>query len=210
MPVFTNKSETKVLYVHVPRTGGTYIEALFKTNGYEMALWSPRPKKFGMVCAAQYFHRDLYRPLVDIDAFAFRFMTVRHPLDRLLSQYRHAKRRRAVALMEWLDMVERELPGNPYLIDNHLRPQHEFVDPAVQIFRQEDRFDSAWARLVSDEYDLGFTRFEVPVMRETGSKQAALTQDQQDRLIALADRFYAEDYARFGYRPEDAALFKLR
>lgn len=210
MPVFTNKAETKVLYVHVPRTGGTYIETLFKANGFDMALWSTRPKKFGMVCAPQYFHRALYLPLVDLDAFALRFMTVRHPLDRLLSQYRHAHRRRAIGLLDWLDMVDHDLPKNPYLIDNHLRPQHEFIDDSLQVFRQEDRFDSAWARLISDEHGLGFGRFEVPIMRETGKSQRPLTAQETDRLLAVADRFYAADYERFGYQREEAALLRLR
>ena len=70
-------------------------------------------------------------------------MMVRHPLKRLLSQYRYQTRkpnpvRNRLPFSVWLRYVLLRRRLNPYYRDNHFRPQHEFEVPGVDVFRLED------------------------------------------------------------------------
>ena len=98
MPILTTGTK-RILYIHVPKTGGTSVEDLLRSYGGDLTLYSPR--NAGLPCVAQHFHGEVLRELLglgnsvgnraDEHGFDFIFMTVRHPISRLLSEYRHQR-----------------------------------------------------------------------------------------------------------------------
>ena len=76
-----------ILYIHVPRTGGTSIEEWFKKNGYAVD-WVKGKQKAKHRLYAQHFHADLIEKFIRPDRpWQFSFMTVRHPVHRIISEW---------------------------------------------------------------------------------------------------------------------------
>ena len=68
--------DKKIIFIHIPRTGGTSIEKYFDFKF--SADWSPE--------TAQHLTMEEYNEHYDLDKY-FKFTTVRNPWDRLMSWY---------------------------------------------------------------------------------------------------------------------------
>ncbi|HET7385984.1 MAG TPA: sulfotransferase family 2 domain-containing protein [Nocardioidaceae bacterium] len=206
MPVY-RREDTNVLFVHVPKTGGTTIERVFRTAGFKEHY---RDSKVGQgtlnrlrLCSPQHMHTALLQGLFHLDRFDVVFMVVRDPIARFRSEF--AMRHKADVPLEehrverWADKVFSTYARNPYTLDNHLRPQSEFYLPGATVFRLEDGLEKATAHL-NQHFGLGLPAELPRVMdREKGSgvpsRSVPITTDLEARLRA----FYCEDFAQFGY-----------
>lgn len=221
MPVITVGTK-RILYIHVPKTGGTSIEALLGSYGGRISSHA-RPRAAGLPCTPQHFHGDVLRQVfgftedgVSAHDFDFVFMTVRDPLARMLSEYRHqrtlrpnksAKRLRrrlnvmpgAAQMLEfgsWSRYAIRRARSNPYFADNHLRPQHEFCVWNPTVFRIEDGLHRVKTHL--DEL-LGVPG-ELPAEpKMVSTDRSGAVADLGSRSERLIREFYAGDYTSFGY-----------
>ena len=101
----------------------------------------------------------------------------------------------------WTPRIFEAFRRDPYVNDNHIRPQVEFVDPAHRVFRFEDGFEPvfAWIDAVTGTPPVG-DRIHL-------RKAGAIPVKCSPETDALIRAFYAEDYAlldRLG--PEAPAL----
>ena len=87
MPLFKKDCE-EILFVHIPKSGGSSIEAFFKRQGYEM-FFRNKGKLEGTSCSAQHFHAKMFEELFNGASFDYSFTIVRDPLERMFSEYRH-------------------------------------------------------------------------------------------------------------------------
>lgn len=213
MPVFLDARGKRVFFAHVPKTGGTYIEDLFRQNGYERHFWDGYPHLLGRTCSPQHYHAAFFAPLLDLENMDFGFMTVRNPIDRLLSEYRHQAKfpkdgPDIAPLRVWLENMATAMWATPLMMDNHMRPQVDFYHSTLKVFRQEDGFGRKWAKGVNREYELGFKKYDVARRRNTSNEQAPLTISERDALIDFCKTQYKSDFEFFKYRPEDSALMQ--
>ena len=107
MPLFV-KGGVAILYVHVPKTGGSSIEHMFLDKGFRSEFLDHGPKNsFNLYrrCSPQHLHAKPLLRLLRPQRITFTFMTVRHPLTRLLSEYKMQVRidRQPLPLRPWLD-----------------------------------------------------------------------------------------------------------
>lgn len=156
-----------LLFVHIPKTGGTSIEAYMRAQGAvalhgQAAAWSRVP--------LQHLHREAWREATPPGFWDAGFAVLRDPKARLISEFRmraeplspklrplgwlRAARNRAAGRptygvrlegrIEFLDFdgwVERAFAAtrrDPMFRSNHLRPQADFVDDTLTLFRFED------------------------------------------------------------------------
>jgi hypothetical protein len=189
-------SDKQVLFIHVPKTGGSSIEARLVQIG--RVQLGPRDGRHSFPCSPQHFHRALLEQLFSAGDFDWAFMIVRHPVDRLISQYRYQTRKRrllrpALPFSLWLRKALLERRFHPYARDNHLRPQHEFEAFGAEVFRFEDGLEAPLAGLgratgVAIEGSLDQLKQSAP---------GAVEPSQAD--IAVIRRAYAKDFQRYGY-----------
>jgi len=203
VPVFF-KGSRRVLFIHVPKAGGTSIEAFFEANGFKTAYLdrggSPESLNPVRRTSPQHMQADLLQALFDPAKFDYVFMTVRHPLRRLASKF----------VMEtlsggtrdpfgtWLARVMPLVRQNRAAMDNHLRPQTDFWLPEAHVFRLEDGFGEAFIDRL--EQGIGVTFVQRAVPRDMHSGVAAPDYAQVDRSLHKYIRnYYDIDFVRFGY-----------
>ena len=194
-----------VLFVHVPKTAGTSVEHLLKSYGRLVGIRRHRPR--GLPCNPQHFHGDLLEQLYSSEEaeppFDYVFMTVRNPVSRIVSEYYYRRefwswpRRRLgrPSLNTWIQLSLRRAARNPYLFDNHLRPQCDFAAFGAEVFRIEDGLGAVKERL---DGVLGM-QGTLGARMKTSAASRGNTEPLTERSQQLISTFYRRDFARFGY-----------
>ncbi len=215
MPV---SHELKLVFVHIPKTGGTSIEQALELFG----SWriEDRERLFGQVQSAdllalglgtrylQHLTSDeigLVEPRTTARAYQW-FSVVRNPWDRFVSTYLRpdpdlVEQARADGVeltgLEFPEFVER----TQSLQQVHLRPQHEFLPAqrgsAPMLLGRFESLDTDFQRACQR---LGITRAlphanRAPV-RSRRPYRDFYTADTAGRIAAR----YARDIAQFGYQ----------
>jgi hypothetical protein len=197
----------RLLYLHVPKTGGTSVERTISQMG------QMTHKNFfvpdGFPCTAQHWHGAVWEKLIpEASFFDAVFMTVRHPLRRFESEYRYRLASEIVSLKKdpkdirvrldgfsrWGDKVLDAYGEDPFAFDNHFRPQYEFEAFSPRVFRIEDGVDSISSFLARQ-----LSLSTVPVIGKHKVSpyfvKTLWSRTLFDRVLAL----YAEDFKRYGY-----------
>src|SRR5690349_24415788 len=90
MPVFV-RGAIKVLYIHVPKTGGNAIMKFFASNGFDIEFCDLSSTSDGLnalrTCSPQHYHGELLAKTLRLNSFSYTFMTVRDPVQRLKSEF---------------------------------------------------------------------------------------------------------------------------
>lgn len=206
MPVFLHE-DSKILFAHVPKTGGTSVERLFTNSGYKMAYRDGKvgPSSLNWLrrCSPQHLHAEMLDQVFRVERFDLVFMVVREPIARFRSEYSHRNREDLrtdrASVDAWTETMLAKYADNPYLFDNHVRPQHEFELPGCEVYRLEDGLE-AMADDLRERFGLRL-QTEVPHamdrVRRTGISSTAV--EVSPRTEERLRDFYAGDFERFGY-----------
>ncbi|MFV0292437.1 MAG: sulfotransferase family 2 domain-containing protein [Paracoccus sp. (in: a-proteobacteria)] len=127
-----------ILFVHIPKCGGSSIEKYLQEKG---ALgFKLQGRKDWCKTVPQHIHADLYKPMFPKPFTDDIFTVFRDPVQRILSEYRYRmdRREKNMPLSDWVSKSFANYKDNKYTLDNHLRPQVEFLCKGVKIFRFED------------------------------------------------------------------------
>jgi len=208
-----------LFFVHIPKTGGSSIEAYLRAKG---ALALEGSRRYGWSrTTPQHLHREIYAEWVPPEFYDHGFAVLRDPKARLMSEFRMRagpvgaklrpigwvrmarnraagrptyavrvrKRREVLDFDAWVPRVFAECGRDPFYKDNHIRPQRDFVDPAHRLFRFEHGLDPVFRWI-----DAVSGTPPVPgAFHEKRSAPLAITcSSSTDRAIR---DFYAEDYA---------------
>lgn len=218
MPSLT-LSDRLIWFAHCPKAGGTTIETLmvatwgsrvghlrwgwdlwWRNGGWREADPPNSPQHLTWADAAIALDR----------APDAAFALVRDPVARMASEHRYQRRLRrgtragrALALLPfalWLRVVLEMARRNPFAMDNHLRPQADFVPEGAAVFRLEEGIMPA-IRWLSEATDCPLPPPEAR-LATAPDKRAARPVGAAER--ALIARAHHADYTRFGYPlPED-------
>lgn len=197
MPIL--KADDKLaLFIHVPRTGGTTVEYHLSKAGVIFF------KNFGRAdllrVTAQHLHGSELKALFPDRLFDYAFMIVRHPVQRIVSEYGfHDRANRArLPFSLWLRhwMMRRRI--KPHCRDNHLRAQVEFECFNAEVFRLEDGLEPLFARL---EETMGVPQpAKIEFLNASRAARGAPAQIAR-RDVDLIYREYRGDFDRYGYDP---------
>jgi hypothetical protein len=192
MPIFETP-KGKVLFIHIPKTGGSTISKELRLH-HQISMNTNWPWP-GYQCTPQHLHAGPLRELFQPEALAYVFTVVRHPVDRIRSEYDWNQRKRSIKMPFWLWLRTKlfQVRSSPYLDDNHFRAQEEFLCLDTEVFRLEDGLDKVFRRLS-----------EVTGADYAENPEALNVADAPSQSVSKADRnligkFYANDFRRLGY-----------
>ncbi|MCB2095175.1 MAG: sulfotransferase family 2 domain-containing protein [Rhodobacteraceae bacterium] len=218
MPIFRINNQLHY-YAHVPKCGGSSVEAYLKARFGTLAfldtryLELPEARRWSRSSPQHLPVADFHR-LIPAEWIASSFAVVRHPVKRLVSafQYQVEVEGTVAALWsidEWFDDWLKIADDDPFRYDNHLRPQCEIVPEGATVFRLEDGLKPIVAHLDTLAGDSRGAREIAPenVRKKALGPDAERLRPSPETLARVAE-YYAGDFARFGYPPlpEAAAL----
>lgn len=210
MPLYQYRArdgEKTFLFIHIPKTGGTAIEAYFQGLGFASYFDPPSyraVRPYLRVPPAHYDYGFLSR-LVNLDSL-YSFAVVRHPVRRMVSEYKWALEKTTLAGpmsgMDFSTFIRRmfeQYKRDENTAAGHFKPQIRFVgDKVSKIFKYEAGLDNVVARVLQD-VGLAFEgQPKLPVVNESSTRKVVPSQND----IALIREVYAEDFEAFGYDPE--------
>lgn len=206
VPICRKDGKT-VLFVHVPKCGGTTIEGVFRNSGYRIhyldGRMGPKSLNYFRRCTPQHMHGELLQTLFRLERFDAIFLLVRDPLARFRSEYgmrnKTADPSNSAAIERWTDKTLRRYLSDPYIYDNHIRPQSQFLVPGARVFKLEDGMKKVIQQLNST-LALDLVE-ELPNLRSREAESGFSSSDVR-LASSTADRvrdFYIQDYRLFGY-----------
>ena len=208
MPVFT-KGKKNLLFIHVPKTGGTSMEMLFQLSGWRTGYLdlNLKGKSFNhlRICAPQHMHAEMLKQQLVLHKFNGVFMTVRHPYDRYRSEYAYKYKVNcdpsAVAVETWTRTVLKAYSKDQFIFDNHIRPQHEFYLPGTAVYKLENGFNKMIPDLAK-KYKIEFADKELRKMsRQEESGFSSSDVELNDTVKSMLIILYQQDFEQFGYKP---------
>jgi hypothetical protein len=213
--------QEKLLFIHIPKTGGTSIEQFFGMCDKE-ALWFDRwdrdqnqfLKLYGatfegdakMSYEPQHYSFAMIRKFIaDIDSY-FTFSFVRHPYTRLLSEYFWAKN---IQYRDTSDFDGDEFASwaNHFLssIDSsHKEPQVFFVDDRVHFIGRFENLEEDMSKLLQQltQFNPVFEKFIdqcLPLTNQSGKSKEKLVPLMSAETKELIQSVYQDDFHAFGY-----------
>jgi hypothetical protein len=195
---FAEIAGRRVLFVHIPKTGGSSVEEWLAGHAPLNFVGPSQHLKSSAQHLPHSFYVTLFRP----GWFDYAFTIVRDPYDRLASEYRVRRgdmEKRGYshppAFGEWVTTQLEACAKNPFVLDNHVRPQIDFVGEGVEIFRFESGLravlDAVAARLGLPPPET------VPHRRKSQETEEEPRWDAQS--ILKANDFYRADFDLLAY-----------
>ena len=199
------KGEKKLLFLHIPKCGGSSVVDSFKENGYssELEMRGRPPQKF-FLASPQHQSCNALKGMVDFNGFNNIFALIRNPYERIKSEFNWNFRNEPINkrpdFNKWvIDSIENALINSSYE-DNHFRPMVQFFDKDVPafIFKLEDGLEIVY------EYFLHINN-SPEVVKTLHCKDAKTfkyrnsTFNFNNDAIALINYFYEDDFKAFEY-----------
>lgn len=197
---FVRYRDRNILFVHIPRTGGTTVEHWLRELG-PLRLFSYSLPAFSRV-TPQHLRSNDIEELFGAGFFDYAFTLVRNPFERIASEYRlrcalasESVWKGTPRFSTWLENALEGYRKAAFHLDNHLRPQWEFVSEQLNVLRYEDGLAAALKQVADD---IGAPApVSLPRKLATGETGPAVRFDVADIERVLAT--YGADFDRFGY-----------
>ncbi|WIY23424.1 sulfotransferase family 2 domain-containing protein [Parasedimentitalea psychrophila] len=198
MPIY-KKNGKAVLFVHIPKSAGTTVDHIFLSNGWQVTFQDGGGRADTILrhlkCSFQHFHATLLTQMINPNSFDAVFTILRDPISRLQSEYRWRMEHGSGPQMEfnaWVTRMFRAYYRNRFVLDNHIRPQRQFILPGAQITALENGLEHTISGLSAR---LGEQLQYDPNSRRNTSKRGAAEISTSAMTAWLIRRFYARDFA---------------
>jgi hypothetical protein len=213
MPFFRTAGKT-CYFSHIPKTGGTSVEDYLIERFGPLSMLdrefnSRDPRHCWCKCSPQHIEWKSLQMILPLEMIDAVFAVVRHPIARTESGYHFQIQTEKTIppetpFSDWLrDQIALQ-KENPFALDNHMRPQSDFVPEGAAVFHLEHGLDPLVPYLdqIAGNTDGPRTIGHSNKRKKSGDKAAvpAWARPSQADIDLLCD-FYAEDFERFGYAP---------
>jgi hypothetical protein len=185
-----------LLFIHVPKAGGTTVE--YALAEYCIGFLDRKFQPGIFPCSPQHFHGAMLQGILNLENIDYNFMTVRHPFERIKSEYKWRRRffNLSTPLNEWVSSAFDSYRSNHYILDNHLRPMVDYLVPNVEVFRIEDGLGKLFDKLQQRFPGADIT---VPGGREMTSGDWSNDLEFSPEVSKRIKQVYENDFREFNY-----------
>lgn len=197
MPLYRHNGKL-VLFVHIPKTGGSTVEEVLAGTGASQAMKYHKLLGFSNA-TPQHMHWEMLKAWLPPGFYDYAFAVVRHPLSRLVSEYHYRASivQTPLPVFEtWVNQKFNHFKDNKYLNDNHIRPQTAFLGSGVEVFKMEDGLEAP-IHAALDRLGIPKDCVEVHHAR----KSAKLSVDVTEKTLDRIRKFYDSDFTALNYDP---------
>jgi hypothetical protein len=212
MPVFT-KLGARLLFIHIPKTGGSSVEEFFLGRGWDVSyldtssMEDQKDMNYVRKFSPQHQHAKIILERFRIERFDHIFSVVRNPMNRVKSEYfwRNPNIDGSTPndsdFDAWLKSVESAYRKNFWAMDNHIRPQVDFLFPGVEVIRMESGFsriieiESQFSGLPSNSAQEAVREFPHLNKSLLSSRDIVLSKRAENQIR----RLYRKDFKQLGY-----------
>lgn len=211
------RGNRRILFVHIPKTGGTSVRSLLEKNNWQPAEVPPIPpnRRSEIHGIADSHHR--HRSLINLwdKTWEYEFGLVRNPYDRFVSRTKTTVR----DIVNSLNVEPSNLPAFSdlalriweYLItelfgkegigtdDNHWRPQSEFTSLQTRIFKLESQKDEMMNELIEREIISPDSVIEQKNISKDFCSSSEVDWHTRPELHEAFVNFYRDDFEEFKY-----------
>tara|TARA_B100001250_G_scaffold261515_1_gene225280 strand:- start:167 stop:832 length:666 start_codon:yes stop_codon:yes gene_type:complete len=202
MAVYKHKETgNRFLFIHIPRTGGRFIEVNLENNGWEVELIEHMgiphyQHSFIDDCEIAHFHRDLYEKYCDMEGIP-QIAVVRDPVDKFFSASIYLAQvygRSVSKVIEDENKLKELLDNFPYPETiNWWRPQVDFITEKTHVWKYEDGLDHKFSEWVTNILGLPF-KVDAFAKYPTSNFEGVSKLDRSDRIIDNVRKLWREDY----------------
>ena len=205
------QNNRSILFLHVPKCGGSSIAKIFKDNGYSPTLeMRGLPPQDCLVASPQHQTCANLKPIINMDKLGDIFIMARNPYERVISEFnwhfRDITPDDRPDINEWIiESLEKASADGDYS-DNHFRACVDFIDEDLpcRIFKLEDGVEFVAEFFLRDANSIG----NIDIPTEKNSKNFS-SPDSKLQLNSLAiqaiNQFYKNDFEAFGYKPIESS-----
>lgn len=204
MPLYTDSKKQPLLFLHVPKTGGTTIEAWLESI-HENApqFLNKAPAKNTQLTPQHYGYEHLTELLGDQHKEPlFKFTVVRNPYTRLESEFFYRAQMRAINLgpnpermfSAWVCDVIQRATVCPDIYDNHLRSQIYYYNIDVNVYKFEEGLEEIISKIA---LKLNVAPPKTVNSKKVGKKKPVVW---SNKALCLVNNFYHEDFRQFNYQ----------
>jgi hypothetical protein len=202
MPYYEN---VNVLFIHIPKTGGSVIEAEIRSKYKETLLSGPKNNlldyPYSELSLQHQFYTTLYefRYKLDIKFDNIKIFTVvRNPYDRIISDLFWFK----LINKDYTDEQVYNVMKTNYLdrkdLDNHNEPQYKFItDKNLNLIPNIKIFKCELLNKTNDDLNK-FLGFDINIIRNDANKNYSKYLNKES--ISLINEKYKKDFEFFGYK----------
>lgn len=193
---FVEHNGKRVLLVHIPKTGGSALCAWMRTLA-PLRLYTPAMAPSHLRVTPQHLPYHQIRELFGEGYFDYACAVVRDPFARLESEYRFRTAVGGDGMRDrplfgaWVERMLGQYAQNPFALDNHLRPQWQFLGHEVRTFLYEDGGVLAAAKAMAGALGIGAPD-RLPSLREAPVTETLIHWDDVRR--GLVEDVYTRDF----------------
>lgn len=148
MPFFKKHNDI-IYFAHIPKTGGTSVETFLQSCGYKMYFHGRvLSNKFSSKHHRTSDDKEL-KLLFEFLEPRLSFTVMRHPIERIISEYKWCNTKLNVlttaALRSFIRTKIYQSKKKKHVNDNHIRPQTDFLIEGMLIYKFND-----WQTIIKD------------------------------------------------------------
>ena len=204
MATYKHSSGKRFLFVHIPRTGGRFIEVNLEKNGWEVEpidqYGIPHYQhSFIEDCEIAHFHRDLYEKYCDIEGIE-QIAVVRNPVDKffsastyLITVYGKEIQEKLEDYDEMVSIIE-NFPMSETL--SWWRPQVDFITDTTHIWKFENGLGTDFGDWLGEKLGVPF-EIDKYANYAMNRYEGSFKLDRTPKLIDNICKFWREDIEQF-------------